>query len=555
MEQTKNWWKEKVIYQIYPRSYQDSNGDGIGDLPGIISRLDYIASLGVDVVWLSPIYNSPNDDNGYDISDYRSIHPDFGTMEDFQILLDGLHQRGMKLVMDLVVNHTSDEHQWFQESRKSPNSPYRDYYIWRDGKGDKPPTNWESFFGGSAWEWDEVAGQYFLHLFTKKQPDLNWENPKVRQEVKDLVKYWLDKGIDGFRMDVISVISKEYPLVDSDHDTLAECISDLYANGPRVHEYLQELHSDVLSKYDIFTVGEGPGITRSNAIEYVGKDRGELDMIFHFDHMFMDHGPGGKYDPLPLDLGKFMNVIESWDALIDEGGWLSPFFDNHDFHRVVTRFGNDKEYREESAKLFAILLLTLRGTPSIYMGTEIGMTNREFSSIDQCRDVEGINFYHIHVDKGGDPAAFMKIISQVGRDNVRTPMQWSDQSQGGFTKGTPWIDINPNYTTINVEQAEQDEGSILHFYRSMLALRKIHPFIVYGTFHRLQEVNGQAVPADVFCYERRGEHETWLILLNISGNTYESLSPLSGTLLLGNYDQASATGGLRPWEAKIISLK
>ncbi len=551
MSQTKTWWKEQVIYQIYPRSYQDSNGDGIGDIPGIISRLDYIQSLGIDIIWLSPIYASPNDDNGYDISDYRAIHPDFGTMADFDALLKGIHERGMKLVMDLVVNHTSDEHEWFEKSKSSKDSPYRDYYIWRDAVDGKEPTNWPSFFGGSSWEFHEETQQYYLHLFTKKQPDLNWENARVRQEIHDLVRYWLDKGIDGFRMDVISLISKDYPLTDTTKKAFGEVVIERYANGPRIHEYLHDLHTDVLSQYDVFTVGEGPGITRTNAIDYIGAERGELSMIFHFDHMFMDHGADGKFDPVAFDLKRFLDVIADWNDIIEEGGWISPFFDNHDFQRMISRFGDDGEHREACAKMFAILLLTLRGTPSIYMGSEIGMTNRTFDSIDQCRDVETINFYNIYVEKGGDPATFMKMVSDVGRDNVRVPIQWDSSSHAGFSTAKPWLDVNPNFTKINVKDCESDPASILHFYRELLRFRKQHRNFVYGTWKRIETSR-----VETFAYEMRFDDQQWQVFLNFSAEQ-TSISHGSGcTVVMANYLSPgdTFTGKLQAWEGVIIAV-
>ena len=371
---SRKWWKEGIVYQIYPRSYNDSNGDGIGDLRGIIEKLDYIKSIGVDIIWLSPIYKSPNDDNGYDVSDYRNIMNEFGTMADFDELLAGMKQRGLKLVMDLVANHTSDEHAWFEESRSSLDNPKRDYYIWRKGKNGGPPNNWKSIFGGDAWLHDPITDEYFLRLFTTKQPDLNWENPKVREEIYDLMKFWLDKGIDGFRMDVISFISKN-SYDDTPYDELNITINKVYANGRNIHKYLNEMHQKVMSKYDMMTVGEGPGIDLTTAMDYVGEDRDELNMIFHFGHMFMDNGPGGKFDPVPYDLVQFKKVFSDYDECLKNGGWNSIFLGNHDFPRIVSRFGNDGEYWKESAKLLAVMLCSLRGTTYVYQGDEIGMTN------------------------------------------------------------------------------------------------------------------------------------------------------------------------------------
>ena len=374
----KVWWKESVVYQIYPRSFKDANNDGIGDLKGIVQKIDYIRNLGVDVIWLCPIYKSPNDDNGYDISDYTDIMAEFGTMDDFDELLKAAHDRGLKIIMDLVVNHTSDEHPWFLASRKSKDNPYRDYYYWRKGSNGSAPNNWQSFFKGSAWEPDKNSEEYYLHLFSKKQPDLNWENPAVRQEVHNLMKFWLDKGIDGFRMDVIPLISKNIHFPDTDYKKFYDVIEHVYANGPRVHEFLREMHEKVLSKYDIMTVGEGPGVTPDNANLYVGCNRKELNMIFHFGHLYLGSGKNGKYDVAPWNLQEFKNIFNIWDKALAGDGWNSIFLGNHDFSRIVSRFGNDVQYRKESAKLLAMLLLSMRGTVFLYQGDEIGMTNVAF---------------------------------------------------------------------------------------------------------------------------------------------------------------------------------
>ena len=440
----KTWWKESIIYQIYPRSFKDSNGDGIGDIPGIMSQLDYIQSLGVDVIWLCPVYQSPNDDNGYDISNYRVIHPEFGTMEDFDQLLQGIHSRDMKLVMDLVANHTSDEHDWFKESRSSLDNPKRDYYIWKEGKNGAEPNNWQSFFGGKAWELDATTGQYYLHLFTRKQPDLNWENPNVRKEIYDQMRFWLEKGVDGFRMDVISLISKRH-YEDTPFEEFNRTIAEVYANGPQIHEFLQEMNQEVLSRYNVMTVGEGPGITLENGIEYVAEDRKELNMIFHFDHMFLDHGPGGKFDPVKVDFIRFKKIFAEWDQKLGETGWNSIFLGNHDFPRIVSRFADDGEYWEESSKLLAVMLLTMRGTPYIYQGDEIGMTNVAFPSIDDYRDVETLNAWKEKEANGENLDSLLEAIHEQGRDNARTPVQWEDAENAGFSEATPWIEVNPNF--------------------------------------------------------------------------------------------------------------
>ena len=447
MIMNKTWWKEGIVYQIYPRSFQDSNGDGIGDIRGIISRLDYIKSLGVDIIWLCPVYRSPNDDNGYDIADYRNIMEEFGTMADFDELLEGMHQRGLKLVMDLVVNHSSDEHAWFEESKKSKDNPYRDYYIWKPGNNGGPPNDWQSFFGGSAWQYDETTEEYYLHLFTTKQPDLNWENPKVREEVNDIVKYWFDKGVDGFRMDVISLISKRPEYANMVSKNFEDTIRLQYANGPRIHEFLKDMNDKVLSKYDIMTVGEGPGITLEHGLNYVGEDRNELDMVFHFDHMFLDFGEGGKFDPRPYDLVEFKNVFTAWDEKLKGKGWGSIFLGNHDFPRIVSRFGNDGEYREKSAKLLAMLLLSLRGTTYIYQGDEIGMSNVAFEDPADYRDIETLNYFKT-LD---DPKEGLVNVHPMGRDNARTPMQWSNDHNGGFTSVEEgWIKSNPYFVLVTL---------------------------------------------------------------------------------------------------------
>lgn len=549
MVMARNWWKEGVIYQIYPRSFKDSNGDGIGDLPGIIEKLDYLQRLGIDIIWLSPIYQSPNDDNGYDISDYRSIMDEFGSMDDFDLLLAGIHQRGMKLVMDLVVNHTSDEHHWFQEARKSKDNPYRDYYIWEP----EPPNNWQSMFGGSAWQRDDATGEYYLHLFTRKQPDLNWENPNVRKEVYQLMRYWLDKGIDGFRMDVIPMISKRRDWPDADFSDFNSVVENVYCNGPRVHEFIQEMHREVMAHYDMMTVGEGVGIPPEKANLYVGKDRNELNMIFHFGHMFIDHGPGGKFDIIDVDLNTFKNVFTTWDQAIGEQGWLNIYLDNHDFPRLVSRFGNDKEYRKASAKMLAMLLLTLRGTPCIYQGTEIGMTNVAFPSFADYRDIETLNNVRLWQEEGRDMDEMLKTVHIQGRDNVRTPIQWDDSEHAGFTTGTPWIKVNPNYTDINVAESLDDKDSIFYFYQSLLAFRKKHLTLIYGTY---TPVDGGR--EDIYAYRRQDADGDYLILLNFSDHPAGDLpwpEDREVTLLRSNYpEQTERREILRPWEGRIYRV-
>jgi oligo-1,6-glucosidase len=551
----KQWWKEAVVYQIYPRSFMDGNGDGIGDLQGIISKLDYLKWLGIDVIWLSPVYDSPNDDNGYDIRDYYAIMNEFGTMEDWDEMIDEIHKRGMKLVMDLVVNHTSDEHQWFVESRSSKDSPYRDYYIWRPGKNGKEPNNWESIFSGSAWEYDEQTGEYYLHLFSKKQPDLNWENEKVREEVYKMMTFWLDKGVDGFRMDVINFISKVPSLPDAPNPEGKKYVSgaQYFINGPRIHEFLQEMHDRVLSRYDVMTVGETPGVTPEEAILFTGEDRNELNMVFQFEHMDVDAGPNGKWDLVPLDLVKLKRILANWQVSLHGKGWNSLYWCNHDQPRVVSRFGNDEEYRKESAKLWGTLLHMMQGTPYIYQGEEIGMTNVRFPSIQDYKDIESLNMYKEKLEEGWTEEDILHAIHVKGRDNARTPMQWDETEHGGFTTGTPWIGVNPNYRTINVKEATEDSNSVLHYYRKLIQLRKQHPIVVYGSFELLEENDEQ-----LFVYRRRYENEHLLVIGNVSndqlGYTYPDDVPAEKTLWISNYSVSEERTGaimLRPWEVRV----
>lgn len=549
------FWKEAVVYQIYPRSFMDSDGDGVGDLQGIVSRLDYLQQLGVDVVWLSPVYKSPNDDNGYDISDYRDIMDEFGTMRDWEELLAGLHARGMKLMMDLVVNHSSDEHAWFLESRASKNSPYRDYYIWRPG-GDngEPPNNWSSIFSGPAWEYDETTNEYYLHLFSRKQPDLNWENPKVREEIYEMMAFWLDKGVDGFRMDVINMISKTPGLPSVGDEPLGDG-SRHFMNGPKVHEYLREMNERVLSRYDMMTVGETPGASVEDAIRYTSEDRQELQMVFQFEHMEVDSGPGGKWDVIPWTLHKLRGVMHKWQVGLAEQGWNSLYLNNHDQPRMVSRFGDDGRYRLESAKMLATLLHTLKGTPYIYQGEEIGMTNVKFPSLEHYRDIETLNMYREKVTEGGaDHSHILNAIYAKGRDNARTPMQWDDSPNAGFSEGTPWLSVNPNYKEINVRQALDDPDSIFHYYRQLIALRKQHPIMVYGDYELLLEDH-----EFIYAYTRTLENEQWLVLLNFCANEQDtglgSRLASAQEIVIGNYKDAPETPGvLRPYEAIVYRM-
>lgn len=556
------FWKEAVVYQIYPRSFQDSNGDGIGDLRGILSRLDYLQKLGVDVVWLSPVYQSPNDDNGYDISDYENIMDEFGTLEDWEALLAGLHARGIKLMMDLVINHSSDEHAWFVESRSSKDNPYRDYYIWRPGGPDGgPPNNWSSIFSGPAWELDEATGEYYLHLFSRKQPDLNWENPKLREALYNMMSFWLDKGVDGLRMDVINMISKVEGLPSVQREDLGPGRlaggGEFYMNGPRVHEYLQEMNREVLSKYDVMTVGETPGVSVEDAILYTAEERKELQMVFQFEHMDIDAGPGGKWEITPWNLTGLRNILHKWQVGLADSGWNSLYLNNHDQPRMVSRFGNDGEYRELSAKMLATLLHTLKGTPYIYQGEEIGMTNVKFPVLEDYRDIESLNMYREKVTEGGgDHETILKAIHAKGRDNARTPMQWDDSPNAGFTEGTPWLKVNPNYRDINVQQALADPDSIFYYYQRLISLRKKNLIMTYGKYKLLLPEHEY-----VYAYTRTLEDEKWLILLNFSDapqavELQEELAVVT-SFIIGNYADEPAVedrGTLRPYEALVYRL-
>lgn len=556
----KQWWKESVIYQIYPRSFKDSNGDGIGDIPGIISKLDYLKELGIDVVWLSPVYQSPNDDNGYDISDYLNIMDDFGTMEDWELLLKEMHGRGLKLIMDLVVNHSSDEHKWFLESKKSKDNPYRDYYIWRPGKEGKEPNNWKSTFSGSAWQYDENTEEYYLHIFSKKQPDLNWENPKLRREVYDMMKFWLEKGIDGFRMDVINFISKVDGLPDAPNPDGKKYVSGsrFFMNGPRIHDYLQEMHKEALAEYNVMTVGEMPGVNVEQAKLYTDETRDEVNMVFQFEHVDLDSGPGGKWDLKPLKLTDLKQNFTKWQTGLEEIGWNSLYLNNHDQPRMVSRFGNDKQYRVESAKMLATFLHMLKGTPYIYQGEEIGMTNVRFDSIEDYKDIETLNMYDEKVNQNGeDPKKVMESIYVKGRDNARTPFQWDDSEHGGFTTGTPWIQVNSNYPEINASQAVLDEGSIFHYYRRLIKFRKEQPIIVHGRYDILLPEN-----ESIYVYTRTLDSQKLLVILNFTGDEQSfpvppDLHEKKSEVLISNYEPAqeySSTIQLRPYEAIVYLL-
>lgn len=555
------WWKECVVYQIYPRSFYDSNGDGIGDLPGITQKLDYLKQLGVDVVWLSPVYQSPNDDNGYDVSDYQAIMAAFGTMADWEAMLAAMHQRGIKLLMDLVVNHTSDEHPWFVESRMSKDNPYRDYYIWGRGKDGREPNNWESFFGGSAWQYDAATDAYYLHVFSRKQPDLNWENPSVREAVYAMMTWWLDKGIDGFRLDAINMISKAPGLPDAPvvNRLRYQFGGQYFINGPRLIEFLSEMKTRVLSKYDVFTVGETPKVTTEHGIALTHEESGPLSMLFQFEHMEIDTDPGSdspKWSHRPWRLLDLKQITTRWQKDLKEHGWNSVYLSNHDTPRAVSRFGDDGAYRVESAKLLATFLHMLHGTPYIYQGEEIGMTNVAFDTIDDYRDIDAHNMYREFVaERGLDPAAVMAMIHAKGRDNARTPMQWTGGAQAGFTAGTPWIKLNPNYAEINAEQALADPSSIFYYYQRLIWLRKRHPVIVYGTYDLILDAH-----EEIYAFTRTLHDQRLLVILNYTSNTPVFALPAELTfapaeLLIGNYAVDPAEDirqlTLRPFEARV----
>ncbi len=544
------WWKEAIVYQIYPRSFKDSNGDGIGDLRGIIEKLDYIESLGVDAVWLNPIFRSPNDDGGYDISDYYSIQPEFGTMDDFDELLKGLHHRKLKLIMDLVLNHSSDEHEWFQKSRVSLDNPFREYYFWRPGKNGKAPNNWPSFFGGSAWQLDDESGEYYLHLFSRKQPDLNWEHPPLRHEVHQLMKFWLDKGVDGLRLDVISAISKRVDFPDTDTEDFNETIRRCYANGPRLQEFIAEAREKVWNHYDVMTVGEGPGITPQNAIAYLDEKKG-LNMIFHFGHMFIDQGPGGRFDPIPWTLREFKKVFKTWDDAFARHGWGSVFLGNHDFPRMVSRWGNDREYWQESSTLLCTLLLTMRGTPFIFMGDEIGMTNMVLSSISESRDIETQTGWREAQKRGLTEPQFLQIANYSGRDNARTPMQWDSGKEAGFTNAQPWMPVNPNYNRLNVQLQAGNGQSVLNYFRALTRMRKSHTVFAYGTYNPLDTRE-----ENLFIYFRAWQQEKMLIVLNFCNEVTilpKEVHAMLAKRLIGNYPERNSPE-LRPWEAGVYQL-
>jgi len=553
----REWWKEAVVYQIYPRSFNDSDGDGVGDIPGIIEKVDYVEDLGVDVVWLCPVYDSPNADNGYDIRDYRSIMDEMGTMADWEALLDALHERDIKLVMDLVVNHTSDEHEWFEKSRREADG-YEDYYHWVEGDPEEPPNNWESFFGGPAWEYDETREAWYLHLFDVKQPDLNWTNPEVREAVYDAVEFWLEKGIDGFRMDVVNLLSKRdgYPDGDPESGLVG---SEHFVDGPRIHEYLRGLYDEVISGYDVMTVGEMPMLDVETARRYLGEDGDGLNMVFHFDHMRLDFGEGGRWSVDEWSLPELKSVFTEWQHGLDGEGWNTVYFGNHDQPRPVTRFGDDDTYHYESATLLGTFQFTVGGTPFVYQGEELGIPNADFESLAEVRDVDTRRPIEIMLEDGEIDSYqdVRAVVNQRSRDHARTPMHWSDADNAGFTDGEPWIKVNERYPEINAADQIRREDSVRTYYRDLIALRQSEDVLVYGDYELFD-------PSDetVYAYRRTLGDQQWLVVLNWSDTPQErSLSSAVGTeegsVVIANYDDPDGDLGalsLSPYEARVYRL-
>ncbi|MED1471277.1 alpha-glucosidase [Bacillus salipaludis] len=552
----KLWWKEAVAYQIYPRSFMDSNGDGIGDIQGIIAKLDYLKELGIDVIWVCPMFKSPNDDNGYDISDYQKIMDEFGTMADFDQLLQEVHRRGMKLILDLVINHTSDEHPWFIESRTSKDHPKRDWYIWRDGKNGEEPNNWESIFGGSAWEYDEKTNQYFLHIFSRKQPDLNWENPEVRNSLYEMINWWLDKGIDGFRVDAISHIKKEPGLKDMPNPDGLKYVSsfDKHMNVKGIHTFLKELKEETFTKYDIMTVGEANGVSVDDIDLWVDEKKGKFNMVFQFEHLNLWDAELKKV----LNIIELKNVLSRWQKGLEGMGWNALFIENHDKARVVSTWGNDQEYWQESAKAFAAMYFLMQGTPFVYQGQEIGMTNVKFESIDDYDDVATKNLYHLKTAAGVPHEEIMRIIWASSRDNSRTPMQWSAEQNAGFSTGTPWMKVNPNYSEINVADQEKNPDSVLSFYKKMIRLKKANEVFTYGMYDLLLAEDPQ-----VYAYTRTLSQDRVIVLANLSeqpASIGEGIGIVFDhkNLLLNNYEikkhEPSERITLKPYETRVYRV-
>lgn len=536
MNNEQKWWQKAVVYQIYPRSFYDSNGDGIGDINGIREKLPYLAKLGIGVIWLSPVYCSPNDDNGYDISDYYDISPDFGTLDDMKALIEEADNFSIKIIMDLVVNHTSDEHAWFIEAKSSKGSKYRDYYIWRSGDENTPPNDLKSCFGGSAWEYDAKTGEYYLHFFSKKQPDLNWENPQMRRDIWKMMNFWIDLGIGGFRMDVIDLIGKNPDL-------------KIKENGPKLHDYIQEMYQNTLAGKNLLTVGECWGATPEIAKLFSAQKRHELSMVFQFEHIMLDQNGGDKWNLKPLNLLDLKRVFTKWQTQLANEGWNSLFWNNHDLPRIVSRWGDDGKYRIQSAKMLAILLHGMKGTPYIYQGEEIGMTNIEFNTIDDFADIEAVNMYKERIAAGCDRESVLRSLRAKARDNARTPMQWNNSENAGFTQGKPWYRVNPNYPQINVENALVDENSVFYCYRKLIHLRRENPIMVYGDYELL-------LPNDenIYAYTRTYQDKTWLVICNFYKNSVEFSLNGTGKVLISNYENSCTdlkNGRLRPYEAVI----
>lgn len=550
---SKQWWKEIVAYQVYPRSFYDSNGDGIGDLPGLIEKLDYLKELGIDLIWVCPIFDSPNDDNGYDIRDYKAILDEFGTMEDCDRLIEEVHKRDMKIIFDLVVNHTSDEHEWFIESRSSKDNPYRDYYIWHEGdeEGNRP-NNWESIFSGSVWEYDEQTEEYYMHVFSKKQPDLNWENPAVRQDVYSLINWWLDKGIDGFRVDAISHIKKREGFPDMPNPLNKDVVPsyDGHMNQPGIDKFLTELAAETFNNYDIMTVGEANGVSIKDAEQWVGEESGYFDMIFQFEAL----GLWGERDGEVFDLRDYKQVLTKWQEGLDGIGWNALYIENHDLIRAVSAMGDDGALRKTSAKALGMMYFFMQGTPFIYQGQEIGMTNVQFEELTDYDDIQSVNRARQMMKEGTPREEAMNYIYASSRDNVRTPMQWNAQPEAGFTTGTPWLGVNPNYADINVAESLKDPNSIYHFYKEMIALRRDNEALIYGSYELVLPLHKQ-----VYAYKRQGESETYLIVVNVFNDSAEvDLTPFDlKELVLTNYEVPNSLEKdiqLRPYEARLYRL-
>ena len=555
MNKQNAWWKEAVIYQIYPRSFKDSNGDGIGDLQGIIAKLDYIKNLGVDAVWVNPIFTSPNDDNGYDISDYRNIMTDFGNMQDFDELLEKIHQKELKLILDLVPNHSSDEHSWFQESKKSRDNPYRDYYHWWPAEKGKP-NHRESYFdiNRDAWQYDEQTNAYYLHYFSKKQPDLNWENPKLREEIYNILRFWFDKGVDGFRMDVIPFISKDtaFPPIP---DRFDGNFGDFYAQGPNLHKYLREMNEQILSKYNCVSIAEGVGVKTDDVHLFIDPERKELDMLYHFEGMGIGFTPDGFKEPHPdgFSLLEFKQVYTKWDKAFEKG-WGTIYLGNHDQPRMLTRWGNDStEFRQVSAKMLHTFLLTMRATPFIYYGDEIGMCNIKFDNITDYRDIESINMHQYLKSTGGDLQRFMEAQKITARDNGRTPFQWDNLANAGFTSGIPWLKVNPNYKQVNAEAQENDPASILNYVKNLIALRKQYKTLIYGNYQLLDGSN-----KSVYTYSREDADGLFIVLLNFTSVDADfniGYDLTHAELIVSNYQKEANRNFLKPYEACVFKLK